>query len=88
VSEAAPTDEAVAGAILALTTARGPGRTICPSEAARAVAAGGDRDWRGLMPAVRRVAAALAAQGVLRITQRGEDVDIRAARGPIRLERR
>jgi hypothetical protein len=81
-----PTDEAVAGAILALTTARGPGRTICPSEAARALAGEGGR-WRELMPSVRRVAGALAERGALRVSQRGREVDPAAAWGPIRLGR-
>jgi hypothetical protein len=81
-----PTDEAVAGAILALTTARGPGRTICPSEAARALAGEGGR-WRELMPAVRRVAGAFAELGALRASQRGREVNPAAVRGPIRLGR-
>ena len=42
-------------------------------------------DWRPLMDAVREEAAALCDAGELRCTQRGEEVDIAAARGPIRL---
>ncbi|MCT1607014.1 DUF3253 domain-containing protein [Nesterenkonia massiliensis] len=57
------------------------GSTICPSDAARAV---GGEDWRDLMDAAREVAGELAEQGQVRITQKGEDVDIHA-RGPIRL---
>jgi Protein of unknown function (DUF3253) len=86
VSRAGPTDEAIAEAILALTKARGPGRTICPSEAARALAGEGGR-WRELMPAIRRVAGTLAERGALRVTQRGEAVDLGVARGPVRLGR-
>jgi len=67
--------------ILALLAAREPGRTICPSEAARAAA----QDWRAAMPAVREAAAGLADRGELEVTQRGEVVDPRTARGPIRL---
>ena len=62
---------------MALAQRRGPGKTFCPSEVARAVA----EDWRPLMPAVRRVAAELP----LSATQTGQPVDPRDARGPIRL---
>ncbi|MEX3599660.1 DUF3253 domain-containing protein [Kocuria carniphila] len=58
------------------------GKTICPSETARAI--GGD-DWRDLMPLVRDVAAELVDQGQVIVQQKGEAVDIAAARGPIRL---
>ncbi|MFN3616298.1 MAG: DUF3253 domain-containing protein [Rubrimonas sp.] len=75
--------ERIEAAILALTAARGSRRSICPSEAARALAQGGD--WRALMPAVREAAAGLAARGALRVTQKGVAVDARTARGPIRL---
>ena len=44
-------------AILDLLAARGPGKTICPSEAARLL--GGDDAFRPLMPIVRAAAAAL-----------------------------
>lgn len=58
------------------------GKTICPSETARAI--GGD-EWRDLMPLVRDVAAQLVEQGQVIVQQKGEEVDIAAARGPIRL---
>ena len=73
-----PTDDQIAHALLTLATARGPGKTLCPSEAARRLA---PDDWRPLMPQVRRVAAALP----LRATQKGQPVDPLTARGPIRL---
>jgi hypothetical protein len=66
-------------AIAALLERRGPGRTICPSEAARALA----DDFRPLMDDVRRVADAMDD---VEITQKGRVVeDLDAARGPIRL---
>jgi hypothetical protein len=86
VSGPGPTDEVIADVILALTAARGPGRTICPSEAARALA-GEDGGWRELMPSVRRVAGALAERGALRVSQRGQEVDPATVRGSIRLGR-
>jgi hypothetical protein len=74
--------ERIAAAILAATAARGAGRSVCPSEVARAVE---PADWRALMPAVRAAAAALAADGAIRVTQGGREVDAATARGPIRL---
>ncbi len=70
-------------AILRLLDARGPGKTICPSDAARAL--GGDDGFRPLMAPVRDAARALVAEGRLEVTQRGEVVDLDAARGAIRL---
>ncbi len=71
-------------AVLALLRHRAPDRTICPSDAARV--AGGER-WRAAMPAARAAAAALADDGVVEVRQRGAPVDLRAARGPVRLAR-
>ena len=76
----------VEGAILALLAARAPGRTICPSEAARAV--WGDDAFRPHMDEVRSVAYDLARRAVLDVTQGGEVVDGPSARGPIRLRAR
>ena len=76
--------ERIAREILARTAARGVGRTLCPSEVARALA----DDWRPLMPAVRAVAAELAEAGRIVVTQKGRAVDPRTARGPVRLGRR
>lgn len=63
---------------------RRPEATICPSEAARAVAPDG---WRELMPAARAAAGRLAAAGVAQVTQGGEVVDVATARGPVRIRR-
>lgn len=59
------------------------GASICPSDVARVV---GGEQWRDRMTAVREVAGALAADGVLVVTQRGVEVGI-DARGPVRLNR-
>ncbi|BBX10006.1 hypothetical protein MAIC_48090 [Mycolicibacterium aichiense] len=71
-------------AILTLTAERAP-RTICPSDAARAV----DPDnWRELMDATRDLARELARSGDVVITQKGEELDPDAQwRGPIRIRR-
>jgi hypothetical protein len=75
-------EAAVRAAILALADRRRG--SFCPSEVARALSPA----WRGLMPRVRQVAAAMQAEGLIRATQRGVAVDPLAARGPIRLEGR
>jgi hypothetical protein len=58
-----------------------PGKTICPSDAARSLA----EDWRPLMDPVRRVARGMDE---VEITQKGRVVDPGSARGPIRLRLR
>ena len=70
-------------AILDLLAQRDPGKTICPSDAARAM--GGDDAFRPLMPVVRDAARALVAEGRIEVTQKGEPVDLDSARGAIRL---
>ena len=58
------------------------GSTICPSDAARAV---GGPQWRDVVTLVREVAHDLAEQRVVVVTQKGEIVDVREARGPVRI---
>ena len=70
-------------AMLVLVRERGPSKTICPSDAARAV--GGER-WRDLMDDARDIARKLAREGEVEISQKGEVVDPDATwRGPIRI---
>lgn len=80
-----PTDEGrrdrLAATIRVLLRHR-DGSTMCPSDAARVV---GGEGWRELMPLAREVAAALATEDVVRVQQKGADVDIASVRGPIRL---
>ena len=75
------TDVQIERTILDLLARRAPGKTICPSDAARAL----DDGFRPLMDPVRRVARALVARGELEVTQSGRVVDIDTARGAIRL---
>lgn len=72
----------LAGHILRLIGERGPGKTICPSEAARAERGG---DWRTLMKPVRRAALKLAREGRIAIYRKGKPVDPDQAKGVIRL---
>lgn len=79
------TDQQIREAITGLLKSRQPTATICPSEAARALA---PYDWRTLMPQVRAVAITMAKSGVLEIRQGGKTVHPdKPLRGPIRLGR-
>jgi hypothetical protein len=70
-------------AILALVRHRGPNSSICPSDAARAI---GGESWRELTEQSRAIAFALARDGDVDITQRGNVIDPhRPSRGPIRI---
>jgi hypothetical protein len=68
--------------ILELLAERSPEASICPSEAARVAGGAG---WRTFMDPVRLAASELAAEGMIRVTQGDREVDIGAARGPVRL---
>ena len=87
-------DAALEAAILTLLAERGRDKTICPSEAAKAVggklAAGkpARRDWEGLMEPARAAARRLVAAGRIVITQGGRVVDPSTAKGAIRLKLR
>ena len=71
------TDAEIIEKLTALAHDRGPDKTFCPSEVARALAG----DWRPLMPRIR----ALATELPLVATLRGQRVDPVTASGPIRL---
>ena len=79
-------DKALEAKIINLLRKRARGATICPSEAARAVASGDE--WRSLMEPTRRAARRLVSQNKLEITQKGRIVDPSTAKGPIRLRLR
>jgi hypothetical protein len=81
-----PDRTAARDAILELLEQRDPGKTICPSEAARALA--GDEGFREEMDTVRAAAWELADEGAIEVTQHGEAVSREGLRGPIRLRRR
>ena len=80
--------ERIRDCVMELLVERGPGRSICPSEAARMVGVRISCRWQDLMRPVRTVAAALADHGVLEATQYETIVDIRNVRGPVRLRLR
>lgn len=68
--------------ILSLLHERGPGKSICPSEAARRAA--GEDAWRPLMHAVRAAGRELAAEGHIEVTKKGKPVDPETVKGVIR----
>jgi len=78
----APDRRTIAATIRKLLRERGAGKSICPSDVARALSPDG---FRALMPAIRAEAARLARERELVVMQRGEVVNIATARGPIRL---
>jgi hypothetical protein len=80
---AAPNQEELKRTILELLEKRDAGKTICPSDAARAL--GGDDGFRPLMQPVRDAAAALVEEGRIEVTLGGRPVDLATARGAIRL---
>ncbi|HRJ68912.1 MAG TPA: DUF3253 domain-containing protein [Beijerinckiaceae bacterium] len=63
----------------------GPGKTFCPSDAARAVGGSHPDQWGPLMIPVRRIAVRLANEGRLVITRKGKPVDPNDFRGVYRL---
>ncbi len=97
---APPRDQnhALEQAILHLLAVRGRDKTICPSEAARAVAAQlapapapsttARAAWEPLLEPARAAARRLVAAGRILITQGGHPVDSSTAKGPIRLKLR
>lgn len=71
-------------------------KTICPSEAARALSpqelqASGASSWRDLMQAIRKLAFKLRDDGRLDILQKGDVLpasqDVTSTTGPIRLRK-
>ncbi len=68
--------------ILELCAERGAGKSICPTEAAKAWDIG---NWRARLPAVRAAAVHLARRGDIVITRKGRPVDPDHFKGIYRL---
>ena len=75
-------DDPIQTAILRLVEQRGPGKSICPSEAAREAF---PEDWRDRMKAVRAAAVGLARKGEIVILRKGKPADPDAFKGVYRL---
>lgn len=79
-------DEAeIARVLRELVAERGPGKTICPSEVARAVAGPDEKLWSRLMQPVRREAVRAAKAGDVTIMRKGKPVDPDDFRGVYRI---
>ncbi|HKV19608.1 MAG TPA: DUF3253 domain-containing protein [Mycobacterium sp.] len=76
-------DQRLRDTILRMARERGPSKSICPSDAARAI---GGETWRDLMDDARQAARDLARDGEVVITQGNDVLDPDATwRGPIRI---
>ncbi len=73
--------EAITTAMLQIAAERGPEKSLCPTDVARAVSA---EDWRPLLGAVRKVAADLARQGKIEILRKGKPINPDEMLGVIR----
>ena len=78
--------ETIEDLVLRLAKERGAGKTICPTEAAKAAAEQrGDSDWQGRLPAVKAAAVRLAARGSVAIYRKGKPVDPENFKGIYRI---
>lgn len=78
-------DEHVDTKILALCNAQAPGKSICPTDVAKALARE-DGNWRHMMGRIRKRAIALARTGQIDILRKGKPVEsLEDLRGVIRL---
>lgn len=71
--------------ILALAAERGSLKTICPSEAARAIAGSDEKRWRILMRPIRAEAIQMADEGLIEIRRKGRPVDPHDFKGIYRI---
>lgn len=76
---------AITATMLDLVAQRGAGKTICPSEVARALGGPHPDGWGPLMQPIRRVAVSLAHAGRVAILRKGKPVDPDDFRGIYRL---
>ncbi len=77
--------DAISAEILRQTALRGLGKSICPSEVARALAPE-EEAWRRLMGPIRAAAIRLARAGQIEVLRKGKPVGTDTAiRGVIRL---
>lgn len=73
------------GKIAELIAMRGAGKTISPSDVARALAGSDEKKWRLLMKPIRARAVLLAEQQEIAIIRKGKPVDPANFKGVYRL---
>ena len=78
-----PAPAEIEATILRLLDQAGAGKTVSPTDAARALQPG--PNWHLLMPSVRRVAVRLALAGRIVINRKGKPVDPNDFKGVYRL---
>ncbi|GGG46869.1 DUF3253 domain-containing protein [Chelatococcus composti] len=78
-------DDQIAALMLSLAARCGPGKTLDPTEVARAYAGSHPDAWGPLMQPIRRIAVALAHEGRLVIYRKGKPVDPDDFRGIYRI---
>lgn len=85
-SASPPLNARIEETIMALVAARGAGKSICPSEVARALRPGPQQDgWQSLLTPVRQAAIRLSTAGHIEILRKGRPVPPEEVRGVIRL---
>ena len=77
-----PDRPAIQAEILRQVSSRDAGKSICPSEVARALL---PEAWQSLMAPVRQAAVALAREGRLEVLRKGKPAGLDDLRGVIRL---
>ena len=82
-----PSDADFEETILDLLSQREAEKTICPSEAARALAGKDPDAWSRLMPLIRRTAVRMMKEGRIEIRRKGKAVDPDDFRGIYRIGR-
>ena len=82
-----PSDADFEETILDLLSQRDADKTICPSEAARALAGKDPDAWSRLMPLIRRTAVRMMKEGRIEIRRKGKAVDPDDFRGIYRIGR-
>jgi hypothetical protein len=80
-----PDPGTIEAVLLRLIAEQGPGKTVDPQEAARALGGPHPDGWGPLMQPIRRVAVALAEQGRAVILRKGKAVDPRDFKGVYRI---
>lgn len=75
-------EQKIRSRILTFTKKRGPDKSVCPSEVTRDLFSD---VWRDHLDEVKDVAGKMQNEKMIRITQKGKDVPIDKAKGPIRL---
>lgn len=81
-----PSEDLIAETILRLLEARGPGKTVCPSEVAREIGGSQPEVWSPMMQPVRRIAVRMTKAGQIAILRKGKPVaDVDDFRGIYRL---